>query len=82
MASKPVLIQITCPHCDGREEIVANPVPDRQLVRCSRCHQMLGIWHDLVVIGERTLPELDARPHPVASRLEQPRPGETGRAFP
>jgi hypothetical protein len=80
MTSKPVLIRITCPHCDEREEIVANPVPDRQLVRCSRCHQMLGIWHDLVVIGERTQPELDARPHPAAFRLGRPKLGEPGRA--
>jgi hypothetical protein len=82
MASKPVLIQITCPHCDEREEIVANPVPDRQLVRCSRCHRMLGIWHGLVVIGERTRLDLDAWPHPATSRPGMPRLGESGRVLP
>lgn len=51
MATELLALRVTCPHCDRQQNIVANPIPDNLIVRCSNCHEVLGIWHDLKAVS-------------------------------
>jgi hypothetical protein len=59
MASDLTLVQVTCPHCEKLQQIVADWVQARQIVRCSGCRDVIGRWRDLVVVTRyRSAPTL------------------------